>query len=74
MTGTVYKGCRIFWVTPTRPGLGYVWEDEHYGAESEDAFATVAEAKADINKHFRDEPPVCDIDTELAQAKLDDQP
>jgi hypothetical protein len=58
--GTTYKGCRIFWVTPTRPGLGYVWEDMTYGTESEDAFATVEEARRDIDQWFSSDaaPPV----------------
>lgn len=47
----VHKGCRI---SLYRQGSfnGFVWEDLTYGAESDDVFQTIEEAKADIDKSF----------------------
>jgi hypothetical protein len=42
-----YKDCKI---TPFKGG--FVWDEIHYGAESDDVFATVEDAKLDIDRYF----------------------
>lgn len=55
-----YKGCKI-----TKYHDGYVWEELHYGAESDDVFATVDDAKADIDRLFGNDPAPREINNEL---------
>jgi hypothetical protein len=56
-----YKGCVI------RPfqGGGYVWEERHYGAESDDVFPNVEDAKRDIDLFFGNGPAPREIDGEI---------
>ena len=46
---TSYKGCTIWF---SEQANGYVWECELYGAESDDAFDTIDEAKRNIDVYF----------------------
>lgn len=47
----VHKGCKISLVQHGSVN-GFVWEELLYGAESDDVFQTIEEAKADIDQFF----------------------
>lgn len=50
-----YKGIII-----SHDGAGFIWDDPVYGAESDDVFATVEAAKADIDRIGAYAPAVVD--------------
>jgi len=60
-TVSTYRGCRIIEIT----GVGYAWEECIYGAQSDDAFATIAECKANIADYFGPGPAPCVINDEV---------
>lgn len=60
---TAHKGVCIY-----RIADGFVWEEPNYGAESDDAFASVEAAKADIDCFFSDEPSLVLVDGELVHS------
>jgi hypothetical protein len=47
-----YRGCHIFETRCTDGAFRFVWEDEVYGSESDDAFDTAEQAKSDIDRYF----------------------
>ncbi len=57
---TKHRGCQI---TPFKDG--YVWDDPHYGAESDDVFPTLELAKADIDRWFGHGPAPREADGEI---------
>lgn len=58
---TTYRGCKIF-----PHGDQFAWEDTLYGAESENVFASVEDAKRDIDQFYQPGPSPRVVNGEVA--------
>lgn len=60
-----YRGCEIYVCKSAPSETPYAWEDVLYGAESEDFFATLEDAKADVNRFFAPGPAPVECNQEI---------